>query len=895
MIPLPDLRARLRLDTSEFERGIRKTSRTLQRTGRQLKQTGTTLSRNLSLPIFAAGAAAIKLSVDFESAMGNIRALVGASSEQVDAWSQDILSLAKGLPQAPKELADALYFVTSSGIATGEAMDVVEQSARAAAAGLGQTQTVADAVTSAMNAYGSAALSAEQATDILTATVREGKGEPEELAASIGRVIAPAQALGVEFNEVGGAFSSLTLLGLDAAEAATGFRGILSSLLKPAEKSRAEFERLGISVDQMRQNVAEKGLLPSLLELRKKIGNNKDAIGNLFPNVRALNAFLILTGENAEKNTEIFGELANATGATDKAFEEASKTTGFKLKRALSSLQVSAIKLGDTLAPVFAKLATFVAGLAEKLSSLGPVGRAVALTFAGIGLVVGPLLRVAGSLVLTFGKLYKAFVLLRSVGSSLQIVGALDQMSRGVTVGGKFSTTLSGVKSSAGTLGSSLKSLITTAINPVTIAVGIAIANFVEWSKKKREVAGLAHDVADALQAEAKGVEGASDAALLADIRSKDLFEDLRAAGVSVPRYIAAIKGEIQLTADEVNRLADTSPILNRFGEFFTGRGTDAATVLHEMQQGFKDGRLEVEQLADAEAYLHEVEQRGQKFHRSTTESLDKGNAARDRLAASAKRAGKKQEDLAGGLVKVKDSAEEAEKKLKKYQDRWDRILGVSLDWSDAKIALKDAIADLTKQFKENGDSLNINTKKGRENRSAANDLIRKVKEETDAWADKTKHVETDRERTRHQIRALKDLKKQFPGLKDFIQEYINKLNKIPKHKDTTLGIKAPIIEYNIKKLKKLGKTTIIPSSVGFQEFHTGGWVPGPIGKERLILAKGGERVQTPAQARSSGGDTIVININGAGDPVRVARLVESRISAARSHDARLARMRRDN
>lgn len=42
--------------------------------------------------------------------------------------------------------------------------------------------------------------------------------------------------------------------------------------------------------------------------------------------------------------------------------------------------------------------------------------------------------------------------------------------------------------------------------------------------------------------------------------------------------------------------------------------------------------------------------------------------------------------------------------------------------------------------------------------------------------------------------------------------------------------------------------------------FHDGGVVPGPLGKERLILAQGGETVMTPEQMRSGGGAKATIN-----------------------------------
>jgi hypothetical protein len=144
---------------------------------------GSSIARSLkigSLALAAGGVAAVKMADSFETSMQRVVGLAGQSQKQVDAWGKQLLQLGPQLGKSPQELADALYFVASSGVSASKAMDVVTASAKASAAGLGDTQTVADAVTSVMNAYGEANITAAQATDVLVATVREGKGEASD-------------------------------------------------------------------------------------------------------------------------------------------------------------------------------------------------------------------------------------------------------------------------------------------------------------------------------------------------------------------------------------------------------------------------------------------------------------------------------------------------------------------------------------------------------------------------------------------------------------------------------------------------------------------------------------------------------------------------------------------
>lgn len=305
----------------------------------------------------AGGAIVTKMAIDFQTSMQKIVGLAGVSQKQVNSWSKSILALGGTLPQAPKELADALYFIASSGISGSKALDVLKASAKAAAAGLGTTESVADAVTTALNAYRGTNLTASKSTDILVTAVKDGKAEADQFASSIGRVVPVAATLGVSFDQVSAAMASMTLTGLDADEAATATRGILNSLLKPSAQGAKELKGMGLSFAGLRQELKEKGLLATLMTLKTNIGNNDEALGKIFPNVRALNGFLSLTGKNASQTAKTFGDLTNSTGATDKAFKVASNTTEFKMRAALSGLKSDGIALGSVMLPIIGSMA----------------------------------------------------------------------------------------------------------------------------------------------------------------------------------------------------------------------------------------------------------------------------------------------------------------------------------------------------------------------------------------------------------------------------------------------------------------------------------------------------------------------------------------------------------
>jgi TP901 family phage tail tape measure protein len=888
-INLPDIAARLRLDTTGFDRAFTRAQRSLQKSGQSVAATGRTLSRNLSLPLAAAGVASIKLAVDFETSMSRIQGLVGASQEQVAGWRDDILGLAGELPQAPRELAEALYFVTSSGIDASNAMDVVEKSARAAAAGLGETKTVADAVTSAINAYGAEAISAEEATDVLTATVREGKGEADELAGAIGRVIAPAQALGIEFHEVGGAMSSLTLLGLDASEAATGLRGIISSLIKPSDKARGTFEDLGLSVDKMREDVAKKGLLDTLISLRERIGDNKDAIGALFPNVRALNAFLILTGENAEQNTDIFAELADATGATDAAFEAASHTLGFRFQAAMSRVQAGAIRMGDIIAPIFADIASGVAGLVEGFGRLPSVVQKVALGFAGLLAVTGPLLTVVGTMVATFGKFARAIAITTGLLDALALVGTWDALSRGVEVTSRAQAVMGGLRVQTAALGRGLRSLVSAAIHPVTIAIAAAITAYTIWKRKKEQVRAETEAFTRALVDEKKGIEGSSDAALEAALRDREVLDDIRKAGIPLARVFSAIRGKVQLTYAEILKLEDT---LGTFKKL-TGFGSTAGEEINQLAAEFGDARIEADYLREAE-----------KQEARATDAMGRRAAyAREQLSGQQRAT----RDAANALAGITDESDQAAAALQRVADAFEDAIGESLDVAEARIRVKEAFVELRKQLKRNSSTLDENTKKGRENKQAVIDLIRRIHDQAEAWAVATGNEEDANAIQKKQIEGLRQLKHDFPELTGFVQRYIDALRDagaaardLPTTIETRVKYKIPEIAIRTRRSTADGNTWFIrPEFLDAKVFHQGGTVPGQPGEERIIVAEAGERIRTRAQERAlqgrMGGGSVTIQLYGhaSDNEAMVRRVIREELGEEVAYDEQMGRMYR--
>lgn len=376
----------------------------LKSAGDSMKKFGRSASTYITLPLTLAGGASFKMYKDFDSNMSKITGLVGVAREQVNAWRDDVVAMAPVVGKSASELSNALFFITSAGIRGSEAMEVLEMSAKAATAGLGDTTTVADLATSAMNAYGIANLSAEKAVDILVATVREGKAVPEELAQSMGQVLPIAAEMKVSFNEVGAMMAAMTRTGTNAATAATQLRQILASLLKPTKMAEDALKGMNTSSAELRKTIKERGLLTAMMDIKdltKEYG--EEIMARVFPNIRALSGILDVMGSNLEDNKKIFQSMSDTTNTLNMAFEEATNTVEFKYNQAIVKAKTGLTVFGETVStaaiPLIQQFGNTVENLTKWFKNLDDSSKLMIVRIGGLAAAVGPLSIALGFLV----------------------------------------------------------------------------------------------------------------------------------------------------------------------------------------------------------------------------------------------------------------------------------------------------------------------------------------------------------------------------------------------------------------------------------------------------------------------------------------------------------------
>ena len=307
------------------------------------------VARVAAAAIAVVGVASVREAAKFETSFAKIQGLVGVTSDEIGVLEDAAKRLGPSFGVSANEAADALFFITSAGLRGAGAIEVLDASLKGAAIGLGDTKTIADLATSAVNAYGESTLGGAEAVDVLAEAVRLGKLAPEELAGAMGQVLPLASNLGVSFAEVGASLAGMSKTGTDASTAATQLRQILATLAKPTSEANRGLADMGLSAEGLREQIKEKGLFSTLETLTTAFDGNIEATASVFGNIRALSGVLDLMGASVDDNRELFDQMTDATGVLDEAFGITAETAEFKFNKGMEIARGSLLEIGQAI------------------------------------------------------------------------------------------------------------------------------------------------------------------------------------------------------------------------------------------------------------------------------------------------------------------------------------------------------------------------------------------------------------------------------------------------------------------------------------------------------------------------------------------------------------------
>ncbi len=388
----------------KFSKEFGAISKKLTRAGQNLARTGQTLTRNVTLPVVAAGAAVLATAGSFESGMNQVQVLTNATSKEFSILSDRARELGSTTQFSASEAADAMGFLAMAGFNVQETYDALPGTLQLAAAAGTDLGTAADIASNVLTAFGKDAAELTQVNDVLANTFTRTNTNMIQLAEGMKFVAPVASAMGINIEETSAALGLLGNAGIQASMAGTTLRGALSRLAAPSGEAVKALQGLKIKRSDLLDAQGNVISLTNTVRVFEEAGAGATELLEIFgqragPGMAAL----VRQGSAALQEQT---EANRKSGTAARVAEARMKGLFGQLKKLRSAAQELAISIGEAgLLQSATDLAEVLTRYVRRIGELNPGFLNFATKIAMVAAVLGPLLVVVGTAIKLWGFL----------------------------------------------------------------------------------------------------------------------------------------------------------------------------------------------------------------------------------------------------------------------------------------------------------------------------------------------------------------------------------------------------------------------------------------------------------------------------------------------------------
>uniref|UniRef100_A0A3B0IZ74 Chromosome partition protein Smc n=1 Tax=Wolbachia endosymbiont of Aleurodicus dispersus TaxID=1288877 RepID=A0A3B0IZ74_9RICK len=432
-------------------------------------------------------AAPIKVAIDFESAMADVKKVVkfvqNDTKDEALKFAKELKKLSREIPLSAAELAQIAASGGQLGIDKDDLMKFTTVVAKMTTAFDMSAEEAGNAIAKISNVYGIRVDGMENVGNIINHLSDNTAAKAKEMVLTLNRIGGNAKQFGLEVDQASSLASAFISLGKQPEKAATAINNFLSKLQTAREQS-PEFhdalDEMGTSIEELEQTIKKnpQEAILQFLETLKKIDDQERAgiLMNLFGSgFQDDIALLVGSLDIYKKAIEHLANKEKYNASMQDEFNNRANTTANKLQLLKNAVFEAGMNLGSVMLPTLNYVAGSLKAITERIASFAEKH---------------PILTTA--IMSTLAALISLKVLVVGVGYGITLLG----------------TTIFGLKATILATFSSLSSIVfpavITGLRAITLAVmsnpiGLLIASLVagaayvltNWQKVKDFFSGL--------------------------------------------------------------------------------------------------------------------------------------------------------------------------------------------------------------------------------------------------------------------------------------------------------------------------------------------------------------------------------------------------------------------
>lgn len=330
--------------------------------------------------------AAVAEAAEFERHVAEIRTI--SAVKNVKYLSSALSDLSSEFNTPLQGTATAVYDIISDQIADGaQAMEFFTSSAKLAKIGIASIDDSANLLSGTVNALELNMKDADAIAAKFFKTIDIGRTTASELAGSFGEVAPLAHQLGITLDELGAAYATVTIAGINTAKTSTQLKGVLTGLVKPTKDMAETLRKLGFESGE--EIIAAYGLGETLKVLAQQTDGTSAALAKLFPRVRGLTAALLLGVQANDKYASNLREVESASqGLLNREYDLFMTTNAESVTKDLNKLKnFFTTEFGEGILEATNKTFKFIGGVDTLIDGFQAVGEVGPKVVAVLGLI----------------------------------------------------------------------------------------------------------------------------------------------------------------------------------------------------------------------------------------------------------------------------------------------------------------------------------------------------------------------------------------------------------------------------------------------------------------------------------------------------------------------------
>jgi len=644
-----------------------------------------------------------KAAIDWESAWAGVTKTVDGTPEQMQEIEDGLRGLAKELPSSHGEIAAVAEAAGQLGVKTADVVAFTKTMID-----LGETtnlsaEQAATSLAQFMNIMGTAGTDVGRLGATIVALGNDGASTEAEIVSMAQRIAGAGALVGASEGEVLALSNALASMGVTAelggGVASRILQDLYSAVQTGGDKLDGFAKVAGVSAKEFAaafqdDPVRAMGLFAGGLNgVEKSGGNVVQTLSDLGFKSTEEQRVLLQLKSGTDLLTDSLDLQKTAWDDNNALTAEAAKryeTVESKLQMAGNAVADAAISFGQVFLPILSKTSDIIKELAGGFASLPPDVQGVVSIIVALGAVVS---LTGGAFLLALPKIFEFRAALQALAAQAPAVGA-------------------GLRGVLGFLG-----------GPWGIAITVAITALTAFGISQMEAAAKAESYADTIDKVSGKVTNATRDMVKTNLTAVDSWAWVK-NGFEGSAYDAAKK--LGLSLDDVTDAAmgnvDALEKLSAATGKFGADGPEAKRVMDDL------GLSSAEYLKAVNALEAGVTGESGSIDRAIEIAKQKQEADGE-SAKTSQTAAEKYNESADAVTNLNDQ-------LMELIGRIDESNGKNLDASAAAIALEEAYDSFDEALAKNGQTLNITTAAGRENRTALDDIARAASESAQAIVD---------------------------------------------------------------------------------------------------------------------------------------------------------------